>query len=326
MEGSMREKAKLLAIPLLFIAINAQEREPLATDISKRAITILKIPGYVDFLVADGKAVWATNEGRIEKLEHDRSQPTAVVTIPAPCGAMALGFGAVWVANCGDNSLYRIDCDSERVTSIIPTGLADSAGELSVAVGAGSIWVLSDSKGILSRVDPQADKVIARINVAPNSYAATFGFDSVWISNTGSQTGDGKGYIQRIDPRSNQVAATIPVGPSPRFLAAGEGGVWTLNQGDGSVSRIDPDTNTLTATIQAGVNGPGGDIAAGAGSIWVRGKQILLLRIDPKTNRVVEKFGPPAGSGAVRVADGLVWITAHDIQTVWVLRPGNIGY
>jgi virginiamycin B lyase len=325
MEGNMRDKARLLAILLLFIAINAQERAPLLTEISKRVITTLKIPGYVDFLVADGKAVWATNEGRIEKLEHNRSKPTAVVTVPAPCGAMALGFGSVWVANCSDNSLYRIDCKSERVKSIIPTGLADLTGELSVAVGAGSVWVLSESKGILSRVDPQSDKVIARINVAPYSYAAAFGFDAVWISNTGPPSGAGKGFVQRIDPRSNQVVATIPVGSSPRFLTVGEGGVWTLNQGDGSISRIDPITNTLSATVQAGIIGPGGDIAAGAGSVWVRGTKILLLRIDPETNKVVEEFGPPAGSGAVRVADGLVWITAHDIQTVWVLRPGKMG-
>lgn len=317
----MKERATLIVIPLLFLTIFAQEREPVAIEISARAMATLQIPGYVDFLVADGSAVWATNQGRIEKLEHNRPQPTAVVAVPAPCGAMAFGFGSVWVANCSDNSLYRIDSHSERVTSIIPTGLADSTGELSVAVGAGSVWILSDSKGVLSRVDPQTDKVIARINVAPYSYAAAFGFDSVWISNTGPQTGEAKGSVQRIDPRLNQVVATIPVGPVPRFLAAGEGGVWTLNQGDGSISRINPDTNLLAATIQAGVKGPGGDIAAGAGGIWVRGAQILLLRIDPKTNRVVEKFGPPAGSGAVRIANGLVWITAHDIETVWVLRP-----
>ena len=29
---------------------------------------------------------------------------------------------------------------------------------------------------------------------------------------------------------------------------------------------------------------------------------------------------PPAGSGAVRVAGDLVWVTAHDTHTVWVLK------
>lgn len=114
--------------------------------------------------------------------------------------------------------------------------------------------------------------------------------------------------------------ATIPVGPIPRFLAAGEAGVWTLNQGDGPVSRIDPTSNRVAATIATEVAGPGGDIATGVGRVWVRAEKILLSVIDPMTNRVTERFGPPAGSGAVRVANNLVWLTAHDIETVWVLR------
>ena len=116
------------------------------------------------------------------------------------------------------------------------------------------------------------------------------------------------------------MTATIAVGPRPLFLAAGEGGVWALNQGDGTVTRIDPATNAVAATIDVGVPGTGGDIATGAGRVWVRAKPVLLSAIDPSTNVVVERFGPPAGSGAVRVAGRHVWVTAHDTNTVWVLK------
>ena len=75
--------------------------------------------------------------------------------------------------------------------------------------------------------------------------------------------------------------ASIPVGPSPRFLAAGAGAVWTLNQGDGTVSRVDPVSNRLAATIRTDVPGPGGDIAVGAGRVWVRATRTLLSVIDP---------------------------------------------
>ena len=153
--------------------------------------------------------------------------------------------------------------------AVISTGLADPDGELSLAVGAGSVRLLTDKRGILSRVDPQANHVNTQINVAPYSYAAVFGFGSVWITNTGK--GDsGSGSVQRIDPRTNRVLATIPVGPITRFLTTGEGGVWTLNQGDGSVSHIDPSSNRVVATIPVGVEGPGGDIQLGAGAVWVR--------------------------------------------------------
>jgi virginiamycin B lyase len=288
--------------------------------IAERALVTLKIPGFADFLAADGETIWTTNEGRVEQLRRDRSSPIAAVPVPEPCGAMAVAFDALWVANCSDSSLYRIDLKTRKVAAIVRTGLADPSGELSLAAGAGSVWVLTDEKGVLSRIDPRSNRVVARIQVAPYSFAAAFAFDAAWISNTGPAGKQGPGSVQRIDPATNRVIATIPAGPVPRFLAAGEGGVWTLNQGDGSVTHIDPRTNKPVATIQLGMQGSGGDIATGAGRVWVRGSRVLLVALDPATNRIVERFGPPAGSGAVRVAGNLVWVTAHDSHTVWVLR------
>ncbi len=294
---------------------------PTLTPISQRAIATLKVPDFPDFLAVDGDAVWVTNEGRIEKFRADQERPLASVSVPAPCGAMVVAFESVWVANCKDSSLYRIDRRTSAVLEVIRTGLADQDGELSLAAGAGSIWLLTDRSGILSRIDPRTNRVTSTVRVEPNSFAAAFGFDAVWVTNTGTSDTQGPGSVQRIDPRTNTVTATIPVGPTPRFLAAGEGGVWTLNQGDGTVTRIDPRTNTMAATIPVGVAGPGGDIAAGAGHVWVRATKVLLSMIDPETNRVTARFGPPAGSGGVRVGEGVVWVTAHDTNTVWALRP-----
>ena len=44
-----------------------------------------------------------------------------------------------------------------------------------------------DIGGSLSRIDPRRNSVAARISVKPGSYAAAFGFGSVWISNTGKE-------------------------------------------------------------------------------------------------------------------------------------------
>lgn len=312
---------RAVSAALLVVATAAAHAQsPPVDSIQVKAIATLKVPGFADFLVADGDQVWATNSGRVEKLQRDSALPVLSTPVPRPCGAMEIGFGSVWVANCQDVSLYRINRETGRVEATIATGLADRRGELSVAVGAGSVWLLTDTAGVLSRVDPATNQVVAQIKVAPNSFAAVFGFGSVWITNTGAPRTSAPGAVQRIDPTTNRVVATIPVGPTPRFLAAGEGGVWTLNQADGTVSRIDPKTNAVVATIPADVPGFGGDIAAGAGRVWVRASKLLLQAIDPASNRVVERYGPPAGSGAVRVAGNYVWVTAHDIQTVWVLK------
>ena len=285
-------------------------------DISKAAAATLQIPGNPDFLAVDGDDVWITNQGRVERLRCGDPRPITTVRMPQPAGAMAIGFGSLWVASGGANgSLHRINRDTARVDTVIPTGLADPSGELSVAVGAGSVWLLTDAKGELSRIDPATNAVVAKIAVLPDSFAAVFGFDAVWITNTKANS------VQRIDPVSNTVVATILVGPTPRFLAAGEHAVWTLNQGDGSVSRINVERNKVEATIHAGVEGEGGDIDVGQGRVWVRAAKVLLSVIDPGSNQVVRRYGPPAGSGAVRVAGPYVWVSAHDVTTVWVLRP-----
>jgi len=299
--------------------------------IGKVAAVGLKLDGYPDFLAADSNHVWVTNVNRVDKLSSSSSKPILSAAVPRPCGAMTVGFGALWVASCANQSIYRIDRKTGKSVAIIPTGLADRYGELSLAVGAGSVWVLSDSSGILSRIDPLTNTIQATIKVLPNSYCVAFGYDAIWITSTGLVRpipGTGRveakmpGSVQRINPQTNEVIATVPIGLSPRFLAVGENGVWVLNQADGTISRIDPLTNQLTATIAGKVVGLGGDIATGAGRVWVRGnKTAFLISINPATNLVERRYGPVSGSGAVRVtADKRVWITAHDINTIWILN------
>lgn len=301
-------------------AIDAQSADA-TQPITARASHTMLIPGSADFLVLDGAHAWVTNEGRVERLAPGSNHPLASVHIDQPCGAMAVDFGSLWVVDCKAKTLVRVDLRTHRIAARIATGVADSSGELSVASGAGSVWLLSDSSGILSRVDPRSNRVVARIAVQAKSYAAVFGFGAVWITTTGRMPSSAPGSVQRIDPITNRVVATIPVGPTPRFLAAGEGGVWTLNQGDGSVSHIDPASNAVVATIPTGVPGSGGDIAAGAGRVWVRAKNTLLQAIDPQQNAIVARYGPAQGSGAVRANAHGIWVTAHDTHAVWVLPP-----
>src|SRR6516165_7690542 len=54
------------------------------TPIGQSAVTTLHVPGFADFLVADGDAVWATNQGCVEKLERDHPGPVATVSGHSP--------------------------------------------------------------------------------------------------------------------------------------------------------------------------------------------------------------------------------------------------
>jgi YVTN family beta-propeller protein len=302
---------------------------PLAGDpeevlsIEKSAAATIHLKGYPDWLEIGFGSLWVSNAGigAVQRIDLESNKVVAEVKINRPCAAMATAFDSVWVASRADRSIFRIDAKTNKVAAAIPVTIADS--EASIAAGEGGVWVLTDSKGVLSRIDPQANKVVAQIAVKPRSYAAMAGYGAVWVTNTGEPRSADNGSVQRVDPKTNAVVTTVTVGGQPRFLAVGEGAVWVLNQTDGTVSRIDPETNKVVATIETGVAGPGGDIAAGEGAVWVRGTKVLLVVLDPRTNRVVKRFGPPSGSGAVRAGKGKVWVSAHDVNKVWGLDPGG---
>jgi YVTN family beta-propeller protein len=140
------------------------------------------------------------------------------------------------------------------------------------------------------------------------------GYGGVWVAVPARNS------VLHIDPDDGSVAAEIPVGVRPRFMAIGEGSVWAMNEGDGTVTRIDPETDTVDATILVTPSPiEGGDIAVGGGSVWARVSDQLVARVDPVTNAVVARYGPPAGSGGVAADDVAAWIAAHDVNAIWRL-------
>ena len=192
-------------------------------------------------------------------------------------------------------------------------------GEGAVGAGSGGVWVVIDGTSckncLLARIDPETMKVVAKIPVSDRSSSVRVGYGAVWVVSPAA------GTVQKVSPSSNKVVTTVTVGHRPRFFDVGEGGVWTLNQEDGSVSHLNPRTAKLQATVQTQPPGwaRGGDMAVGGGSVWARRSDTLLTRIDPRTNKVVQVYGPSSGSGFAAVGTGAVWISAHDVKTVWRL-------
>jgi hypothetical protein len=136
---------------------------------------------------------------------------------------------------------------------------------------------------------------------------------SVWVTNPDSDV------VQRIDARRNRVVRTTATGDMPRFLTtARDGALWLLDQAGGTVTRIDPRTGRA-GTHDIGMHGSGGALAADGRWLWARGSERLLARVDQRDGQVAERYGPPAGDGAVAVGFGAVWISAPGIDPVWRL-------
>ncbi|EIZ78662.1 hypothetical protein WSK_2710 [Novosphingobium sp. Rr 2-17] len=270
---------------------------------------IITVPGFADFLAVDGKTVWATNKGPVER--WSRQGKIAEVPMAHPCGAMDIAHGSLWVADCKDGTLNRIDIHTAKITATIPTGIANLKGELNVVAGAGSIWVASDDKGVVSRIDPATNRVIASVPVDPGTWYLAFGYGSLWAVSASQQS------LQRIDPKTNAVVAKTALGKEPGFLAAGAGAIWVQEQGDGTLAKVDHRHTTVSARIKVGDNLKWGDIDTGRGKVWLRttDDQVFVV-IDHKTLAIEARVGKPAGSGALRYTPTGVWTTAHDQHTL----------
>jgi len=153
--------------------------------------------------------------------------------------AIAVGEGAVWVANSDQQTLVRIDPRSKHVTSIgLGTDVAD------VAVGFGSVWVAGGNGETLTRIDPDQNAREAPIDLgkvdqlAPRPvFLVATGAGSVWITRGNT--------LMRIDPETNEARTWFHVN-RPQGLAAGAGAVWVTQRNE-HVLRIDATTPKLTA-------------------------------------------------------------------------------
>ena len=290
---------------------------PISQLTAEATLPIQLAPGAV----ASEGAVWLrdSNAGTVVRVGAKDNKVSAPVSIGGkPCGSLASAFKSVWAPSCGDRSVIRINPADLKVTGKTEVEVADADGR--IAAGIGSIWVVTDRKGVVTRIDPDTNQPVAEIHVAGGAAAVLFHGGALWVT-----SGAGK-KLTRINPNNNEIVEIIDVGPDPVRLAAADGAVWTLNRGDGSVTRVDTATNKPVVTISIGSEVAGGDIAAGEGSVWISAPGAPLVRIDPRTNKVAQRFTGDGG-GAVLVAHGSLWLAAGsqtlrlDPKLVAALRP-----
>ena len=300
--------------------LHAQNSSPAAPrPPAEISLARLKADATVAVALAPGSvgsddAVWVANRAagtvvRVDAKDNSVGAPISVGT--QPCASLVVAFASVWVPLCGGGSIARADVKTMKVDTTLKIAVADGDGL--IATGVGSVWAITNRKGVLSRIDPDTNKSVAEIYVAGGATAVVFGEDALWI------TSEDGSKLTRVNPHNNEIVEVIEVGPKPGRLAVGEGGVWVLNRGNGSVTRVDPATNKVVATIPIGGDVAGGEVAAGAGSVWISAPGVPLIRIDPRTNRAVQRFTGDGG-GAVLVAHGSIWIAAGP-QITWRLDP-----
>ena len=126
----------------------------------------------------------------------------------------------------------------------------------------------------------------------------------VWVSTFAASA------LLRIDPRRNVVVGRTPVGIGACGLGVGAGSLWIEDTFAATVSRVSIRTAKRTASIEVGAQPFDATYAFGAAWATVHGDGVLV-RIDPRRNRVARRFQLDQANGVV-AAFGSIWATGAD--------------
>jgi YVTN family beta-propeller protein len=200
-----------------------------------------------------------------------------------------------------------------RVTARIPVG----AGPIDVVAGEGAVWVANATQGTVSRIDPATNTVIQTTPVGRNPVRLATGLGSIWVADQAGKT------VSRLEARTGLLHRTIPVTGriSPEDLAVGVGMLW-VRSGNRLLS-LDPATYTMTDRTGDWEVG-GGGTALVDGLLWLSGTTRTgagqVVRVDPSTSRVIDRFTTP-GDGALAVGGDSVWVAGSTTQTIYRYDP-----
>ena len=274
--------------------------------------------GALIFLPGPAAAAWVANRtaGTLVRLDGKTNKAAEPVKeFKQPCG-LVNAFGSLWTAQCGDQTVARVDAKSGKVTATLPYGVA--AASPAMAANEDSVWLLSDDKTTLSRIDPQDNRVVSELRLPQGCRSLLLAEGSLWVTSPNDQK------LLRINPRTNLVEQRIEVLGKPIATAAGAGSIWVYAAAEGKLVRIDPKTNKSTATIDLGLPGLEGSLAFGEGSVWVSVAGVPITQIDPQADKVVKQL-VGEGGGFLQSGLGSLWLANLPGQTLWRIDPKRLA-
>lgn len=109
------------------------------------------------------------------------------VQIPYP-GALAVGYGSVWVAGAdysgGHPAVWGIDPQTLQVKQTVALGPARPGPGVTfgLATGEGAVWLTDYDKGTLLRIDPATGAIVATIHIGAHPRGVAVGAHRVWVT------------------------------------------------------------------------------------------------------------------------------------------------
>jgi hypothetical protein len=191
-----------------------------------------------------------------------------------PTMTLAVAGSTAWVACKEQQRIVRIGLPAGRRTATVRL----PGAVIAVATGYGAVWAL-DERSTLYRLDAGGVRVRKQIALGTAAaYNVWTGAGSVWIAD------DQGANVVRVSPAANKVIARIPVGDGPADMVFAGRSAWVITHRDSTLFRIDVATNEVTrlATV-AGQDAAAERLALLGDSIWITGRGLPLLEVDPTT-------------------------------------------
>lgn len=282
--------------------------------------------------VADG-LLWVVSGSSIVRIDPMTNQ---IVGEPISPGVqaedIAVHDGTLWVTTVGPGDL-GVPSDDDTVSAIDPESgevlgtINVPRAPMSLAVTPEGIWVVNFGGGgnTVRLIDSKTYQIAGEpIETGNAPISVAVGDGSVWVVNHDARS------VTRIDPVTHEVIASITLSEERHRIAFGEGAVWVANWHMNSITRIDPQTNQVVGE-PISIGHHAGNIAAGLGGVWVtsdyRGpmdgdpKDVVLVRIDPQINQVVETIPVGGHPIDVEVTEDAVWVSVQGPGMIVTITP-----
>jgi hypothetical protein len=135
------------------------------------------LPGRPSSVALGAGRMWVTlpDQNLLLALDPATRHVVRRVTVGTTPVDVAVGFGAVWVANAGNGSVTRVDANGKKVEAI---GLSEVPA--AIAAGAGAVWVASTQNRTVVRIDPKDNAITKRVRLANPPLDIAAGLGRVW--------------------------------------------------------------------------------------------------------------------------------------------------
>jgi len=157
-------------------------------------------------IAVDDTTIWVTSfePNQVLRVDTLTKEVVAINDIDKPLG-IAVGGGAVWVAEHRTGNLVRID--SEDTTAVERIQLPNGSTPENVVYAEGSVWVANNFGNSISQVDPQTNSQTV-ISLPGRATNVSFGGGFIWVSMYPPQDAEvdlSKYQLAKIDPASKQI-------------------------------------------------------------------------------------------------------------------------